>query len=494
MLLLHGLGATKSSFFDTAAALSRRYRVHAIDLPGFGGSSKPPLAPYGAPFAARAVIGTMDALEIDRAHLVGNSMGGRVAIEVGLERPDRVGGIALLSPAVAFVRRDWHWAVRFARPELGMLPHSLGRGRIERSSGRCSPTATWSTRAWPTSWSTSSSASTARRRPAGVPRLGAQRSTSRTRSAAAASIRGSSTLEPPALFVWSWHDRLIPRGVPPSRRALAAERRAGRARGLRPRPAGRGARSAPTGCSSASSPVSTRSAGRSAAALDDGTACDAARRTSATDPTSRRPRRGGLLGAVKARRRPRARPPTSTSATPTTSARRSRGCGCSRSLYFRGEVRGLGNVPEEGPVLLVGNHSGGNLTPDTTVFTLAFSPTSASSAPSTSSPTTSCCRSRASSFLRKYGTVAASHGERAKALEAGAAVLVYPGGDYEVHRPIVGAPPGGLRRPQGLHPARARAGRADRAGRRGRRAGDGAVPLARRARWPARSAWTGCSG
>ena len=43
------------------------------------------------------------------------------------------------------------------------------------------------------------------------------------------------------------------------------------------------------------------------------------------------------------------------------------------SLWFRGEVRGLGNVPEDGPVLLVGNHSGGNLTPDTTVFTLAFS-------------------------------------------------------------------------------------------------------------------------
>ena len=42
------------------------------------------------------------------------------------------------------------------------------------------------------------------------------------------------------------------------------------------------------------------------------------------------------------------------------------------SLYFRGEVRGLGNIPEHGPVLLVGNHSGGNLTPDTTVLTLAF--------------------------------------------------------------------------------------------------------------------------
>jgi pimeloyl-ACP methyl ester carboxylesterase len=131
LLLLHGLGGTKSSFFDTAAALSRHYRVHALDLPGFGGSSKPSTAPYGAPYAAKAVIGAMDALGLERAHIVGNSMGGRVAIEVGLQRPDRVGGLALLSPAVAFVKRDWHWLVRVLRPEFGLLPHSLGRGRIE---------------------------------------------------------------------------------------------------------------------------------------------------------------------------------------------------------------------------------------------------------------------------------------------------------------------------------------------------------------------------
>src|SRR5919205_466880 len=69
MLLLHGLGGTKASFFDTAAALSRRYRVHALDLPGFGGSSKPPLAPYNAAFFARAIVGAMDAMGIARAHV-----------------------------------------------------------------------------------------------------------------------------------------------------------------------------------------------------------------------------------------------------------------------------------------------------------------------------------------------------------------------------------------------------------------------------------------
>src|SRR3954451_13017987 len=72
MLLLHGLGGAKSSFYDTAAALSRRYRVHALDFPGFGGSSKPSTAPYGAAYHAKAVIGAMDALGIERAHLVGN--------------------------------------------------------------------------------------------------------------------------------------------------------------------------------------------------------------------------------------------------------------------------------------------------------------------------------------------------------------------------------------------------------------------------------------
>src|SRR5919198_762678 len=71
LLLLHGLGSTKASFFETAAALSRSYRVHALDLPGFGGSSKPATAPHGAPYAARAVLGTMDALGIARAHIAG---------------------------------------------------------------------------------------------------------------------------------------------------------------------------------------------------------------------------------------------------------------------------------------------------------------------------------------------------------------------------------------------------------------------------------------
>jgi 1-acyl-sn-glycerol-3-phosphate acyltransferase len=106
------------------------------------------------------------------------------------------------------------------------------------------------------------------------------------------------------------------------------------------------------------------------------------------------------------------------------------------SLYFRAEVRGLGNVPEEGPVLLVGNHSGGNLTPDTGVFTLAFSTYFGVERAFYQLAHNLVLSMPGLSFLRKYGTVAASQANARKALQAGAAVLVYPGGDYEVHRPI----------------------------------------------------------
>jgi pimeloyl-ACP methyl ester carboxylesterase len=133
VVCIHGLGATKASFFDTAAALTRAgYRVHALDLPGFGGSSKPIVGPYSARWFAETVVDVMDALGIGRAHLIGNSMGGRVAIEVGLRAPERVAALGLLAPAVAFIRRGWHPIVRMLRPEFGLLPHSFGRARVAR--------------------------------------------------------------------------------------------------------------------------------------------------------------------------------------------------------------------------------------------------------------------------------------------------------------------------------------------------------------------------
>ncbi len=105
------------------------------------------------------------------------------------------------------------------------------------------------------------------------------------------------------------------------------------------------------------------------------------------------------------------------------------------SLYFRADVRGLHHIPADGPVLLVGNHSGGNITPDTIVFTLAFSTYFGVERRFHQLAHNLVLSMPGLSSLRKYGTVAATPENAALALERGAALLVYPGGDYEVHRP-----------------------------------------------------------
>lgn len=105
------------------------------------------------------------------------------------------------------------------------------------------------------------------------------------------------------------------------------------------------------------------------------------------------------------------------------------------SLYFRAEVRRLDRIPPEGPVLLVGNHSGGNVPPDTFVFTLAFCSYFGVERPFYQLAHNLVAMYPALGWLRKFGTVAASRENARLALESGAAVLVYPGGDYEVYRP-----------------------------------------------------------
>jgi 1-acyl-sn-glycerol-3-phosphate acyltransferase len=105
------------------------------------------------------------------------------------------------------------------------------------------------------------------------------------------------------------------------------------------------------------------------------------------------------------------------------------------TIWFRGEVRDMERIPEEGPVLLVGNHSGGNITPDTIVFTLAFNTFFGVERPFYQLAHNLVLTSPVGPFLRKFGTVAASQENARKALDSGAAVLVYPGGDWEVNRP-----------------------------------------------------------
>jgi pimeloyl-ACP methyl ester carboxylesterase len=76
------------------------------------------------------MIALLDELDIPACHVVGNSMGGRIAIEMGLTEPERVWALGLLCPAVAWIRRGFHPIVRLLRPEFGLLPHSFRRSMV----------------------------------------------------------------------------------------------------------------------------------------------------------------------------------------------------------------------------------------------------------------------------------------------------------------------------------------------------------------------------
>jgi hypothetical protein len=123
VVLVHGLGATKISMLPTVAALAASgFRAIALDLPGFGDSVKPIRAPYHAPYFAGAVVALMDALGVARADVVGNSLGGRIALEMGMRYPQRTRRLGLLAPSLAWLRgRPWAPLLRLISPQLGLL-------------------------------------------------------------------------------------------------------------------------------------------------------------------------------------------------------------------------------------------------------------------------------------------------------------------------------------------------------------------------------------
>ena len=134
VVLLHGLGATNSSMLPPLWDLATDYRVVAPDLPGFGDSGKP-IRSYDAGYFGRWVIELLDELGIERAHLVGNSLGGRISVEAALLAPERIDRLVLLAPSSAFIRkREWSRVVKLLRPEMALLPVPLAHRHIVRST------------------------------------------------------------------------------------------------------------------------------------------------------------------------------------------------------------------------------------------------------------------------------------------------------------------------------------------------------------------------
>jgi len=98
LLLIHGLGANAKSWIKNIPALANEYRVIALDLPGYGKSDKG-YYQYSMDFYADVVVELLTAMSIDRATLIGHSMGGQISMFTALKYPKRVDNLVLISPA-----------------------------------------------------------------------------------------------------------------------------------------------------------------------------------------------------------------------------------------------------------------------------------------------------------------------------------------------------------------------------------------------------------
>jgi pimeloyl-ACP methyl ester carboxylesterase len=138
VVLVHGLGGFAESWRHNIPALSRTATVYALDLPGFGRSSKPP-ARYRLGDAVRALHGFVQAMGLGRVAVVGHSMGGAVGLTYALTHPARVDRLALVGALVpgSTYRPSLPYRIA-ATPVLGELLALCGCAPVYRAAiARC---------------------------------------------------------------------------------------------------------------------------------------------------------------------------------------------------------------------------------------------------------------------------------------------------------------------------------------------------------------------
>ncbi|HEY8580571.1 MAG TPA: alpha/beta hydrolase [Beijerinckiaceae bacterium] len=113
LLLLHSNGASAHEYEHVLNLLAERHRVIAWDMPGHGDSDAP-VRRYDVEDYAAAAVALLDALEIDRAHVAGSSIGGSITIALGARHPSRV---RTLMPIETPVRTPEEWAAGWFQTE-----------------------------------------------------------------------------------------------------------------------------------------------------------------------------------------------------------------------------------------------------------------------------------------------------------------------------------------------------------------------------------------
>ena len=137
VLLLHGIACSVLEWRHNLRELAQAHTVYALDLPGHGLTDKPANFPYNIPGLTRFVLGFMDAQGLDRVHLVGNSLGGRLALECARVASARLRSMTLLDPA-GMAEKPTLLEFRLATvPRLGEMltrPNPLGTRMLWRKA------------------------------------------------------------------------------------------------------------------------------------------------------------------------------------------------------------------------------------------------------------------------------------------------------------------------------------------------------------------------
>ena len=121
LILIHGFGSSLHTWEGWVERLSARYRVIRFDLPGAGLSPPDPTGRYDDERAFQLVSGLMAYFGIERAALVGNSVGGRIAWRFAAACRDQVDGLVLISPD-GFASAGFEYGVA---PDVGAMTHAM---------------------------------------------------------------------------------------------------------------------------------------------------------------------------------------------------------------------------------------------------------------------------------------------------------------------------------------------------------------------------------
>jgi len=136
VLLIHGLGYARWGWEPLVPLLAERYRVISFDNRGIGESAVPP-GPYSASAMAGDALAVLDAARVERAHVVGTSLGGMIAQEVALAPADRVGRLVLIcsTPGATGGHPMPEATVRLLGEAAGLPPEAAVRRFVENALG-----------------------------------------------------------------------------------------------------------------------------------------------------------------------------------------------------------------------------------------------------------------------------------------------------------------------------------------------------------------------